>query len=41
MPEAERAVVWDDGLHFTPKGYKRVGNLLAERLLQIMKGDGK
>ncbi|KAL2060197.1 hypothetical protein VTL71DRAFT_9592 [Oculimacula yallundae] len=37
MPEDEREEIWDDGLHFTPKGYERVGSLVAERIVEIMR----
>jgi lysophospholipase L1-like esterase len=36
MPEVERDEIWDDGLHFTPKGYKRMGELVAKRLMEII-----
>lgn len=36
MPEAEREEIWDDGLHFTPKGYERMGKLVAARLFEII-----
>ncbi len=39
MPEAERDKIWDDGLHFTPAGYERVGRLVAERLIEILGSD--
>ncbi len=39
MPEEERAKIWDDGLHFTTEGYERLGNLLAKKLVQILKGE--
>lgn len=39
MPEEERDEIWDDGLHFTPAGYERVGRLVAERLIEILRGD--
>ena len=38
LPEAERNQIWDDGLHFTPMGYERVGTLVAERLVEILSG---
>ena len=37
MPEAEREEIWDDGLHFTAAGYAKIGSLVAERLLEIIK----
>lgn len=36
MPEVERDDVWDDGLHFSPTGYARLGKLVAERLLELL-----
>jgi len=36
LSAAEREEVWDDGLHFTPKGYERIGNAVAERLIEIL-----
>jgi len=39
MPEEERREIWDDGLHFTPKGYERFGELVAERLAEIIDGE--
>ncbi|KAG4427229.1 hypothetical protein IFR05_017288 [Cadophora sp. M221] len=41
MPEAERDEIWDDGLHFTPTGYARVGVLVAERLMELLGSEGK
>ncbi|KAH7419702.1 SGNH hydrolase-type esterase domain-containing protein [Cadophora sp. MPI-SDFR-AT-0126] len=41
MPEAERDEIWDDGLHFTPEGYQRVGLLVADRLIELLAGDKK
>ena len=29
MGEEERERIWDDGLHFTPEGYERVGRLVG------------
>ena len=39
MPEAEREEIWDDGLHFTPKGYDRMGELVAVRLMEIIEAE--
>jgi lysophospholipase L1-like esterase len=36
MGETERDEIWDDGLHFTPKGYERMGELVATRLMEII-----
>lgn len=41
MPLEERAEMWDDGLHFTPAGYERIGEMVAERLLEILKGESE
>ncbi|CZT02798.1 related to esterase [Rhynchosporium graminicola] len=38
MPAEERKEIWDDGLHFTPEGYERVGRLVAGRLIEILEG---
>lgn len=32
----ERHEIWDDGLHFTPAGYEKIGNMVADALLKIM-----
>lgn len=37
MDEAERKEIWDDGLHLTPKGYERMGELIGERLAELIK----
>jgi lysophospholipase L1-like esterase len=39
MGEAEKKEVWDDGLHFTPKGYEIMGEMVAERLLEIFEAE--
>ncbi|CAL3973261.1 unnamed protein product [Diplocarpon coronariae] len=39
MPEEEREKIWDDGLHFTPEGYERVGSLVAQQLAEILNDD--
>jgi lysophospholipase L1-like esterase len=31
--------IWDDGLHFTPAGYAKIGSLVAERLLEIINSE--
>jgi len=36
MGDEERKEIWDDGLHFTPKGYERIGNLVAEKLFDVL-----
>lgn len=39
MGEVEREEIWDDGLHFTAKGYERLGRMVGERVLEILGGD--
>lgn len=39
MSESEREEIWDDGLHFTPKGYERMGELVAARLFEIIESE--
>jgi hypothetical protein len=42
MEEAEREIIWDDGLHLTEEGYERMGLLIGRRLLGILEGgEGK
>lgn len=41
MPESERKEIWDDGLHFTSKGYERMGVMVAERLVEILEKEEK
>ncbi|PVH72044.1 GDSL-like Lipase/Acylhydrolase [Cadophora sp. DSE1049] len=41
MPSAERDDIWDDGLHFTPQGYERVGLMVARRLLELLGSESK
>ena len=36
LTEEEQEEIWDDGLHFTPKGYERLGQFVAARLLEIL-----
>ena len=36
LDASERKEIWDDGLHFTPKGYEKIGDLVAERLIEIL-----
>lgn len=36
MPEKERKEIWDDIIHFTPKGYDLLGKKIAERLEEIL-----
>lgn len=39
MDEKERDEIWDDGLHFTSKGYERMGEMIAERLIEIIESE--
>lgn len=39
MEEKERDEIWDDGLHFTSKGYERMGEMIAERLIEIIESE--
>ena len=47
MDEEIRRKIWDDGLHLTSKGYERMGELVAERLIELLEeqaveaGEGK
>jgi lysophospholipase L1-like esterase len=41
LSASERREIWDDGLHFTPKGYEKIGNLVAERLIEILRDEAK
>ncbi|KAG9238696.1 SGNH hydrolase-type esterase domain-containing protein [Amylocarpus encephaloides] len=42
LGEEERHEIWDDGLHFTEKGYKRMGGFVAGRLMEtFFEGEGK
>ena len=44
MSRREQEEIWDDGLHFTPEGYERMGELVAKRLLEVIgevEGAGK
>ncbi|KAL8667757.1 MAG: hypothetical protein Q9168_007193 [Polycauliona sp. 1 TL-2023] len=36
MSQEERKLVWDDGLHFKPRGYDMIGDAVADRLLAII-----
>jgi hypothetical protein len=36
MEEKEKEEIWDDGLHFTPAGYERMGEFVAGRLIEII-----
>ncbi|KAK4692416.1 hypothetical protein P7C71_g4787, partial [Lecanoromycetidae sp. Uapishka_2] len=37
MPEDEREKIWDDGVHLTKAGYERMGDAIADRLIEITK----
>lgn len=37
ITEEERRERWDDNLHFTPKGYEMIGEMVGERLVEILK----
>lgn len=30
--------IWDDGLHLTEAGYKRMGDAIAARLVELLSG---
>ena len=36
MDEQLREEIWDDGLHFTDKGYDLMGEVISERLLELL-----
>jgi len=36
MDEERREQIWDDGLHLTDNGYDFMGELIAERLLELL-----
>jgi lysophospholipase L1-like esterase len=36
LSAADQNVLWDDGLHFTPKGYEMIGNLVAAKMIEIL-----
>ena len=36
MDEESRQEIWDDGLHLTSKGYERMGELVSERLIELL-----
>ncbi|TVY85452.1 hypothetical protein LSUE1_G000153 [Lachnellula suecica] len=39
MTEEERRDIWDDGVHFTEKGYDLMGSVIAERLSEIISAE--
>ncbi|KAF4627932.1 hypothetical protein G7Y89_g10219 [Cudoniella acicularis] len=38
LPEARRKEIWDDGVHFTAKGYDLIGNILADKIINLVTG---
>lgn len=36
MPEEKRKEIWDDGVHFTEKGYDLMGDIIAGRLVELI-----
>jgi len=36
LDEKEREEIWDDGLHFSKKGYERLGEMVGECLVGIL-----
>lgn len=39
MTAEMRAEIWDDSIHWTPKGYDLVGSRIAERMLEVLKAN--
>lgn len=39
MPEKKRKVFWDDGVHFTEKGYELMGKLVAKKLVATVSAE--
>jgi hypothetical protein len=39
MPDKQRNEIWDDPVHFKPKGYDLIGRLLAKRLVEIIEAE--
>lgn len=37
ITEEERKERWDDHLHFTEKGYEMIGEMVGERLVEILR----
>jgi len=37
MPEEERRDIWDDGTHFTPRGYDLMGTTIAARVVELVR----
>ena len=40
LDEAARERLWDDGLHLTEVGYNLMGEVIAERLFEILREEG-
>lgn len=36
LSEEEKTAIWDDGLHFTPYGYDRIGEHIAKKLVELV-----
>lgn len=36
MDEKTRDEIWDDGLHLTKNGYKRMGDAVAARMIELL-----
>lgn len=41
MDKEKRKEIWDDGLHLTERGYRRMGEVVGSRLAEIINGDGE
>ena len=39
MGEEERERFWDDGLHLTEAGYERMGQVIANRLVELLSNE--
>lgn len=39
MPAEDRKRFWDDAVHFSPAGYDRMGELVADSLIGILKAE--
>lgn len=36
MDLEKRERLWDDGLHFTEEGYKEIGIMVGEKMIQVI-----
>lgn len=36
MESNKRAEIWDDGLHFTEAGYKEMGIMVGEKMIEFI-----